>query len=152
MSNQANGAGDSDKTTSNEPNPIRKVWHWVVALLGNMLNGIRKVWRWVVALLGNMLNRIRKEWLWVAAIALLVAYGGFLVFLREIGAFKFPAEEPAAEVLVAVVGVLGGAFAAILTFFGVLLKHSVDERNLVWTASKELMGDLALKINSRLLV
>ncbi len=98
---------------------------------------IREAWRW-----------LGEVWLWLAAIALLVAYGGFLFFLQQIGAFKFPAEEPAAEVLAAVVGVLGGAFAAILTFFGVLLKHSVDERNLA--LKQEAEGRLKLETSQEI--
>lgn len=81
--------------------------------------------------MSNQPNRVSVPGLfWGTALVLVVAYAGFVLLLWRVGVFDFPETDPAAEVLAAVIGLLGALFAAILTFAGVLLKHSVDERNL----------------------
>ena len=60
---------------------------------------------------------------------LLVLYGGFVILLWRLGILDVDGKTDT-QVLAAVLGLLGGLFAASLTFVGVLLKHSVDVRTL----------------------
>lgn len=60
---------------------------------------------------------------------LLALYGGFVLLLWGLGILDLDGKTDT-QVLAAVLGLLGGLFAASLTFVGALLKHSVDVRTL----------------------
>lgn len=68
-----------------------------------------------------------ETWLVIGAVVLLCA--GLVVVVWRAGLFDV-AERSDAEVIAAVLSLVGGLIAASLTFVGVLLKHSLDNRNL----------------------
>lgn len=78
-----------------------------------------------------------------ASLALILMYFGVVGYLWRQGLFDIPDTESGARVLAAVLALLGGLFAALLTFAGVLLKHSIDERNLA--LQKEIADRLKLE-------
>ncbi len=65
-----------------------------------------------------------------ASFLLIILYAGFVLYLWRQGLFDLPDDEAGAQVLAAVLALVGGLFAALLTFGGALLKYSLDERNL----------------------
>lgn len=62
------------------------------------------------------------------SLAIIVTYAGIVVLLWRQGVFDVPDSEEGTKVLAAVLALLGGLFATLLTFAGVLLKHSLDQR------------------------
>lgn len=64
------------------------------------------------------------------AIVLLVLFGIFVVVLWQVGLFDVGATTGDAQRFAAVLGLVGGFFATLLTFAAALLKHSVDVRTL----------------------
>lgn len=77
---------------------------------------------------------------------LLVLYGGFVVLLWRLGVLDLDGKTDT-EVLAAVLGLLGGLFAASLTFVGALLKHSVDVRTLrlTWETEARLRLETSIR-------
>ncbi len=64
----------------------------------------------------------------LASFAVIAAYVAFIWYLWQQEFFEVPEGDAGPEVVAAVVALLGGLFAALLTFAGVLLKHSLDTR------------------------
>lgn len=64
----------------------------------------------------------------VAGLTLLLS--GFVVLLWRIGVFDLPKDDPGAKAFAAVLALVGGLVAAVLTFVGVLLKLAFDARTL----------------------
>ncbi len=64
----------------------------------------------------------------VASVAVIAIYMGIVAHLWRQGLFDLPEDEAGARVLAAVLALLGGLFAALLTFAGALLKYSLDAR------------------------
>ena len=64
----------------------------------------------------------------IGSLAVIAVYVVFVLYLWRQEFFEIPEEDAGVEVVAAVVALLGGLFAALLTFAGVLLKHSLDTR------------------------
>ena len=69
---------------------------------------------------------------WIAGtiLGLILAFSGFVALLWWIGLFDLPETDAGAKAFAAVIALLGGLFASVLTFVGVLLKLSFDARTL----------------------
>jgi hypothetical protein len=65
-----------------------------------------------------------------AAVAALGLYAALIAGLWYEGVFQLTRSSTATEVLTAVLALIGGLFAAIVTFVGVLVKYSLDARTL----------------------
>jgi hypothetical protein len=70
-----------------------------------------------------------RHWLLWSALAILGLYGAFVGLLWATGLLDFGARSREGETVAAVLGLLGGFLTSSLTFVGVLLKHSLDERS-----------------------
>ena len=64
----------------------------------------------------------------IGSLAVIAVYVGFVMYLWRQEFFEVPDGDAGPEVVAAVVALLGGLFAALLTFAGVMLKHSLDTR------------------------
>lgn len=70
------------------------------------------------------------RWILGTMAVLAVLLSGFVVLLWKIGLFDLPKDDPGAKAFAAVLALLGGLVAAVLTFVGVLLKLAFDARTL----------------------
>jgi hypothetical protein len=82
---------------------------------------------------GNESGRVRPKpttprWVWWSALAIVGLYALFVLLLWRVGLLDFPTTGDG-QAFAAVLGLLGGFFASSLTFIGLLIKHSIDERN-----------------------
>jgi hypothetical protein len=73
-------------------------------------------------------KRPTPRWVWWSALAILGLYGLFVLLLSRLGLLDFPSMGDG-QAFAAVLGLLGGFFASSITFIGLLIKHSIDERN-----------------------
>jgi hypothetical protein len=87
-------------------------------------------------------------WILAVSAAILVLYVAFAATLWRLGLFDVPESGPDARIFAAVFGLLGGLFASILTFVGVLLKHSIDTRTLEITRDSEARLKLETSIRA----
>jgi hypothetical protein len=83
---------------------------------------------------------------WVALVLLLL-FGGFVGLLWGLGLLDVHGRTSNAQVVAATLALGGGLVATSLTFIGVLLKHSIDERTLRQTENTE--GRLRLETSIR---
>jgi hypothetical protein len=74
--------------------------------------------------------RAGSVWDWIVIAAVLLLCAGLVIIVWRAGLLDVDAERSDAEVVAAVLSLAGGLVAASLTFVGVLLKHSLDTRNL----------------------
>jgi hypothetical protein len=72
----------------------------------------------------------RPRWVLWSGLAILGLYGLLVLLLWRMGLLSPAGEGSDVQIVVAVLGLVGGLFAASITFLGVLIKQSVDERNL----------------------
>jgi hypothetical protein len=68
------------------------------------------------------------RWVWWSALAIAGLYGLFVLLLWQLGLLNFPSTGNG-QAFAAVLALLGGFFGSSLTFIGLLIKHSIDERN-----------------------
>jgi hypothetical protein len=88
--------------------------------------------------------------LW-AAVAIIGLYASFVVVLGLTGLLDFP-EAGDGQAFAAVLGLLGGLFAASLTFVGVLIKHSIDDRNAKLAEQAERRLEIEAERNHQLAI
>jgi hypothetical protein len=81
------------------------------------------------------------------SVVLVLLFAASVVLFWQIGAFDVDEQGSNAQVLAAVLGLVGVLVTAALTFIGVLLKHSIDARTLQQTAETE--GRLRLETSIR---
>lgn len=74
-------------------------------------------------------ERSGSRWILWTTLAVLALYGLFVLLLWQAGVLSFDERTSDSQRFAAVLGLLGGLFASSLTFVGVVLKHSLDERN-----------------------
>lgn len=92
----------------------------------------------------------RSRWILWSALAVTALYGVFVLLLWQMGVLPFDPDARGSEAFAAVLGLMGGFFASSLTFVGVVLKHSLDERNAKLAEETEKRLELEGKRNEQL--
>lgn len=87
------------------------------------------------------------RWIAITIVALSLSVGVVALILWRIGFFDFSGTESAAKVIASGITLLGTFFTAMMTFVGLVLKRSLDLRNLALKreAEKRLKLDTAIK-------
>jgi hypothetical protein len=91
----------------------------------------------------------RSNWVLWSAAAILALYAIFVFILWSLGLLDFESNDDS-QTFAAVLGLLGGMFASSLTFIGLLIKHSVDERSATLAEQTERRLQLEADRNNQL--
>ena len=70
------------------------------------------------------------RWIVTATVCLCLAFGTFIFVCWLIGLFDFTGSEARAKVVASVLALIGAFITSMVTFIGLLIKRSIDDRNL----------------------
>ena len=70
-----------------------------------------------------------KSWFWKTIGGVVLVFAAFIVLLWKIGFFNFTGTEASSNIVASSIALVGGFFGSLVTFVGIFLKHSIDQRN-----------------------
>ena len=93
----------------------------------------------------------KTNWpLYVVTGIILLLFGIFIFLLFHFKIFDFTGSEANAKIIASVLALIGGLFASIVSIIGILLRHSLDQRNLDLLEQSEKRLELEAKRNEEL--
>jgi hypothetical protein len=90
------------------------------------------------------------RWLVFAVAVVVLAFSAFVIVLWSVGLFDFTGTDASAKIVSASLALVGGFFGSLVSIIGLILKHSLDQRNTDIREQAERRLDLESKRNSAL--